>query len=103
MVLMVFSILDLQVHLDRFQLLLVRRPCPQYHIEMERVVKTVGKVKVKFEQNRGLFEELTLITGQKTKNFDDVQDIYSTLRAEVSTRLAAINTNERFNCRNPTT
>lgn len=61
----------------------MRKPCPQYHIEMDRVLG-LEEVRNQMETNRGLFEELTAITGQNTKNFDDVQDIYSTLKAEVS-------------------
>lgn len=35
------------------------------------------------EEYDSLFKELTEITGQKTEDFDGVQDIYSTLLAEV--------------------
>lgn len=41
------------------------------------------EIKRKVEENRGLFEELTAITGLDIKSFDGVQDVYSTLQAEV--------------------
>lgn len=35
------------------------------------------------EENKGLFEELTEITGSTIKTPDDVQSLYSTLLSEV--------------------
>lgn len=34
-----------------------------------------------------LFDNLTEYTGKTVEDFDDVQDVFSTLKAEVSTRL----------------
>ncbi|XP_074039574.1 prostatic acid phosphatase isoform X2 [Leptinotarsa decemlineata] len=67
--------------LDQDSLLLVRRPCPQYHIEKERVMNS-PEVKSMMAEYEDLFRELTEITGQKVEDFDGVQDIYSTLMAE---------------------
>lgn len=62
--------------------MLVRRPCANYHIERQKVFDSpeVQKLLKKYDS---LFKELTEITGQKTEDFDGVQDIYSTLLAEV--------------------
>ncbi|KAJ8954162.1 hypothetical protein NQ318_005756 [Aromia moschata] len=67
--------------LDEDMLLLVRKPCAQYHIERDRVIRTEEVQRV-FQQYAPLFEELTEITGQNVTDFDGVQDIFSTLRAE---------------------
>lgn len=64
------------------QLLLVRRPCANYHMEREKVFNS-SEVQKLLKQYESLFKELTEITGQKTEDFDGVQDIYSTLLAEV--------------------
>lgn len=64
----------------------MRKPCPQYYIELGRVMQ-LEEIRRKFEENQPLFDELTAITGQKTNNFDGVQDIYSTLKAEVNQSL----------------
>ncbi|RZB39347.1 venom acid phosphatase Acph-1 [Asbolus verrucosus] len=63
------------------QLLLVRRPCAQYHLELDRVMQT-EEIQNKLKENEELFKELSEITGKTVENFDDVQDIYTTLRAE---------------------
>ncbi|KAG5883754.1 hypothetical protein JTB14_023176 [Gonioctena quinquepunctata] len=67
--------------LDEDSLLLVRRPCPQYHIEREKVMNS-AEVKKMVEEYRDLFNELTRITGQKIEDFEGVQDVYTTLLAE---------------------
>lgn len=63
-------------------MLLVRKPCAQYHIELDKVMAE-GEVKNKLEDNQKLFQDLSKITGLVIKDFDDVQSLYSTLRAEV--------------------
>lgn len=60
----------------------MRKPCPQYHLELERVMDS-EEIQDKLKAHQELFEELSDATGLKVKNFDDVMDIYSTLRAEV--------------------
>ncbi|XP_044261275.1 venom acid phosphatase Acph-1-like [Tribolium madens] len=62
-------------------LLLVRRPCANYHLELDHVLQ-LPPIKKKFQENEKLFQELSDKTGKTVKNFDDVQDIYSTLKAE---------------------
>lgn len=42
------------------------------------------------DDNKGLFEELTRITGQETNSLDGVQDIFSTLTAEVSYKFRVV-------------
>ncbi|CAG9820084.1 unnamed protein product [Phaedon cochleariae] len=72
--------------LEEDMLLLVRKPCPQYHIEKQRIMKS-PEVQNMFKQYETLFKELTNITGQNTTDFDGVQDIYSTLLAEERSNL----------------
>jgi prostatic aicd phosphatase len=72
--------------LSQDHLLLVRKPCPQYHLELERVMDS-EEIQDKLKAHQELFEELSDATGLKVKNFDDVMDIYSTLRAEESYNL----------------
>ncbi|CAG9815088.1 unnamed protein product [Phaedon cochleariae] len=67
--------------LEDDSLLLVRRPCPQYHIEKERIMKST-EIQNMFKPYETLFKDLTDITGQKTTDFEGVQDIYTTLLAE---------------------
>nr|XP_008190580.2 PREDICTED: venom acid phosphatase Acph-1 [Tribolium castaneum] len=67
--------------LSEDSLLLVRRPCANYHLELDRVLK-LPEIRKKFEENDELFRELSEKTGKSVKNFDDVQDIYNTLKAE---------------------
>jgi len=64
-------------------LLLVRRPCAKYHIEFNKLLET-PEIKKIFKENKQLFDDLTKITGKTVTNPDDVQDIYSTLKAEDS-------------------
>ncbi|KAJ8921163.1 hypothetical protein NQ315_013635 [Exocentrus adspersus] len=72
--------------LDEDMLLLVRKPCAQYHIERNKVIKS-ETVQDLFNQYDSLFKDLTEITGQNVTDFDGVQDIYSTLLAEESFNL----------------
>ncbi|XP_057663613.1 prostatic acid phosphatase-like isoform X1 [Diorhabda carinulata] len=67
--------------LEQDSLLLVRKPCPKYHKEKEKVKKS-KEVQDLLKQYEELFKELTDITGQEVHDFEDVQDIYTTLQAE---------------------
>lgn len=42
------------------------------------------EIKNKFKENQDIFDALTEHTGRTVKDFDDVQDVFSTLQAEVS-------------------
>lgn len=52
-------------------------------MELERVIN-LQEIQREIQKYRPLFEELTAITGQEVNNFDGVQDIFNTLKAEVS-------------------
>lgn len=67
------------------QLLLVRVPCPQYQMELDRVKQT-EEMKAKFSKYSQLFGNLTQITGQQIDDFEGVLDIHGTLKAEVGWR-----------------
>jgi prostatic aicd phosphatase len=67
--------------LDKDSLLLVRKTCPRYHEELKRVLAEDAKKEL--EDNKMLFEELSNATGMAIKTPDDVQSLYSTLKAEV--------------------
>lgn len=67
--------------LDQDKLLLVRIPCPRYHEALEEVFN-FPHVKEYLESNKQLMQELTEITGLDIKTPDDVQSLYSTLKAE---------------------
>lgn len=67
--------------LDKDTLLLVRTTCPRYHEELERVFAEDLADEIKADTE--LYEELTKITGLSIKTPDDVQSLYSTLKAEV--------------------
>ena len=64
-------------------LLLVRRNCPRYHEEFDRVMREDSEVRKSFDENSQLYEELSNITGLSIKTPDDIQSLYSTLKAEV--------------------
>lgn len=68
--------------LENDKLLLVRQPCPRYYEELERVLNE--DVKDEIDENKSLFQELTNLTGWKIATYDDVQSLYSTLKAEES-------------------
>ncbi|XP_046387684.1 venom acid phosphatase Acph-1-like [Ischnura elegans] len=68
--------------LNKDTLLLVRVPCPQYHYELDRVMKEEEKVVKIMEENADLFKELTEITGMPITTPEDVQSLYNTLLAE---------------------
>ncbi|XP_050315759.1 prostatic acid phosphatase-like isoform X2 [Anthonomus grandis grandis] len=67
--------------LSQDMLLLVRKPCAEYHKERDRVIASKD-IQDKLKQFESLFSELTEVTGRTVKDFDDVQDIFSTLKAE---------------------
>lgn len=60
----------------------MRFPCPQYHIELERL-KSTPEIQNIYNEYKELFENITRLTGQNVNDFDGVQDVYSTLTAEV--------------------
>lgn len=68
--------------LDEDSLLLVRESCARYHEELERVLSKDAKHEI--DQNLSLMGNLSLFTGLNVKTPDDVQSIFSTLKAEVS-------------------
>lgn len=63
------------------QLLLVRTPCPRYYEAVEEVLE-LPEVKAELDKNRDLLHELTMHTGMPINTPDDVQSLYSTLKAE---------------------
>lgn len=63
------------------QLLLVRTPCPRYHEALAEVFQMPALQNIMLS-NKSLFDELTKITGMDIDTPDDVQSLYSTLRAE---------------------
>lgn len=62
-------------------MLLVRTPCPRYYEALQEVFE-LPEVKQVLHENKQLFEELTKLTGMPIQTPDDVQSLYSTLRAE---------------------
>jgi len=67
--------------LDDDMLLLVRRDCPQYNIELKNVENSED-VASKLAYYKDLFKYVEEQSGQKMENFYDIEDIYSTLLAE---------------------
>lgn len=67
--------------LDQDTLLLVRKSCPRYH-EVASAVLNSTEIRKILTDNQELFDNLTRITGLSIKTPDDVQSLYSTLRAE---------------------
>lgn len=63
------------------QLLLVRTPCPRYYEALKEVFETPELKQVQSD-NEELYKELTELTGMDIKTPDDIQSLYSTLRAE---------------------
>lgn len=63
------------------QFLLVRIPCPRYYEELKRVEKETHYADI-ISENSELFKNLSKITGSKIATLDDVQSLYSTLKAE---------------------
>lgn len=77
--------------LDKDSLLLVRKTCPRYHEEVERVLAEDAKKDI--EDNKQLFEELSNHTGMAIKTPDDIQSLYSTLKAEVCDLISIVSSN----------
>lgn len=75
--------------LDKDTLLLVRTPCPRYSEALESIFDE-GNIAKTMDENKLLFQELTKITGLEIKTPDDVQSLYSTLKAEVIMNLLFI-------------
>lgn len=67
-------------------LLLVRQSCPRYHEELERVFNE--DVKRELDASANMFSQLSIITGMNIATPDDIQSLYSTLKAEVSSTKA---------------
>lgn len=63
------------------QLLLVRTPCPRYYEALDEVFRT-PELRAVLDANATLFAELSRHTGMPVRTPDDVQSLYSTLRAE---------------------
>lgn len=78
-----------------FQLLLVRIPCPRYHEALEELFETP---EIRYEMNsyKTMFDDLTKITGMDIKTPDDVQSLYSTLRAESEYGLKLPNWTQKY-------
>lgn len=67
--------------LEQDTLLLVRTSCPRYHEALMEVMKSAAVQKI-MNESRELFGNLTTITGMDIKTPDDVQSLYSTLKAQ---------------------
>ncbi|XP_055528678.1 prostatic acid phosphatase-like [Wyeomyia smithii] len=67
--------------LDQDTLLLVRKSCPRYHETLNAVLES-EEIQQLMSDNQNLFDNLTKITGMDVKTPDDVQSLYSTLKAE---------------------
>lgn len=81
--------------LDTDTLLLVRAPCPRYHEALEEVFQQ-PQVKAYLDANKPIFDELTKLTGFDVKTPDDVQSLYSTLKAEKELGLKLPEWTEKF-------
>lgn len=64
------------------QLLLVRIRCPRYHEERLRIMNSTEVLK-ELKTYEHLYKYLSTHTGMSIQDIDDVQSIYSTLKAEV--------------------
>lgn len=62
---------------------MARKDCPRYYEARDKVFQSPEVLEI-FKDNEVLFKQLTEITGMKIENPDDVQSLYSTLKAEVS-------------------
>ncbi|GJQ75346.1 hypothetical protein Trydic_g23525 [Trypoxylus dichotomus] len=72
--------------LNEDTLLLIRKTCAQYEIELRKVMASL-EVQGKLNMNQEIFEYLANWSGSSIKDFDDVQDLYSTIYAEQSFNL----------------
>ncbi|KAJ6643108.1 Testicular acid phosphatase like, partial [Pseudolycoriella hygida] len=66
--------------LEKDSLLLVRNPCPRYYEALKEVFETPVMREMQRE-NVELYRQLTSHTGMPIKTPDDIQSLYSTLRA----------------------
>lgn len=66
------------------QLLLVRIDCPRYHEERQKIMNST-EVLEELNTYSDLYSYLSNHTGLTIRDPDDVQSIYSTLKAEVGT------------------
>uniref|UniRef100_A0A1W7R8D5 Putative lysosomal & prostatic acid phosphatase n=1 Tax=Aedes albopictus TaxID=7160 RepID=A0A1W7R8D5_AEDAL len=73
--------------LDQDTLLLVRKSCPRYHEALMEIMEST-EVQQYLISNQELFDNLTIITGMDIRTPDDVQSLYSTLKAEAEFGLA---------------
>lgn len=62
-------------------MLLVRTPCPRYYEALQEVFES-PELKQLYRDNEEMYNELTELTGQDIKTPEDIQSLYSTLRAE---------------------
>lgn len=67
--------------LDEDTLLLVRKSCPRYHEALMEVMES-SEVRQFLNDSQELLDNLTTITGSDIKTPDDVQSLFSTLKAE---------------------
>ncbi|VVC30789.1 Hypothetical protein CINCED_3A000503 [Cinara cedri] len=63
------------------RLLLVRIRCPRYHEERRRIMNST-EISEELKTYKYLYEYLSIHTGMSVRDPDDVQSIYSTLKAE---------------------
>lgn len=59
----------------------MRTPCPRYYEALQEVLES-DELRRVAEDNSRLYAELSELTGRPVRNPDDIQDVYSTLRAE---------------------
>lgn len=59
----------------------MRTPCPRYYEALKEVFESPELKQVQSD-NEELYKELTELTGMDIKTPDDIQSLYSTLRAE---------------------
>lgn len=69
--------------LDTDMLLLVRKDCPEYNLELQKVENS-AEIQNKLKDNEELFKYVQDATGKDIKNFYDIEDVYTTLLAEKS-------------------
>ncbi|XP_050534683.1 prostatic acid phosphatase-like [Daktulosphaira vitifoliae] len=67
--------------LNNDQLLLVRKSCPRYYEERQAIMN-LSSIQRELLSYQNIYDYLTENTGMKVQDPDDVQSIYSTLKAE---------------------
>lgn len=67
--------------LDQDTLLLVRTSCPRYHEALTEVMER-DEIRQILNESQELLDNLTSLTGMDIKTPDDVQSLFSTLKAE---------------------